>query len=85
MLYVEDSRVNWKSGIMVEFVRLQNDLSPVEFGEKFDVSQTELHAIESGDILPRTSLISRIAAATKLSFDQMCGIQKSTREEALFC
>jgi len=85
MLYVEDSRVNWKSGIMVTFVRLENGLSPVEFGEKFDISQTELYAIENGDILPKTNLINRIAAATKLNFDQMCGIQKSTRKEAMFC
>lgn len=83
-MYVEDSRINWKSGIMIEFVRLTNGLQKKEFSEKFDISQTELDLIEDGYIEPRTSLIKSICSKTKLNFDQMCGLKPATAMEAMF-
>lgn len=84
-MFEEESRVNWKSSIMVSFVRTANGLSREDYCETLDISPVELEMIEEGRVLPKASLIQRICRKTKLSFAQMCGETESPKEAALFC
>ena len=83
-VFEEESRVNWKSSIMVSFVRTANGLSRESYCKKLDISPVELAMIEEGRVLPKMSLIRKICQKTKLSFAQMCGESESPREACLF-
>lgn len=74
-VYVEDSRITRKTGIMIGFLRDYARETQSEFSEKVGITQPELSAIEHGRRLAKPDVVQRIADRFGIRFEQVCGIE----------